>query len=567
MKLVSFTVRKFRSIVDAYKLPLKDFSVLVGPNNEGKSNILKAVVIALALLSRSRRERTLKQIRYRYVMQDESSYVWERDFPVTLQKTEKDGRSELVLEFELAEPELKEFRNRTKINLESHLKLRLSPGRDEAKFDVLLQGKAKKKLAQKIEDVARFVQEKLDVQYIPAIRPADLAEEVVEQLLGRELALLENDQQYRDLLEKLEESQQPILKALGVELTKTVASFIPDVRKVSVQTGAELRRALRRSARVVIDDGNETALSLKGDGVKSLTAIALLRHSSQKAQGGRSLILAIEEPESHLHPRAVHALRGVLQEIATSSQVIITTHSPILVDRNEATRNIVVSAGYARPAEHIREVREALGVELSDNLASARVILLVEGEEDKQLLNAWLWPLSDKLAALLSNGSLALDTLNGASNLKYKASLHKSHLCAVHAFVDNDEAGRKAVEAAIAARVLDQNEYHAAICQGMNNSEIEDLVDETSYKTAVESEFGIVLDTKFMSSNKKEWSQRMRENCQAQGKLWTGSLEQQLKATVSRAAAEAGLQSLGQHRRGPIEALAVALVQRFPDIS
>lgn len=40
MRLVSFSVRRFRSITEAYKLPLGDYSVLVGPNNEGKSNIL-----------------------------------------------------------------------------------------------------------------------------------------------------------------------------------------------------------------------------------------------------------------------------------------------------------------------------------------------------------------------------------------------------------------------------------------------------------------------------------------------------------------------------------------------
>ena len=50
MKLVSTTIADFRSITSAYKVALHDFTVLVGPNNEGKSNVLAAISLALSLL-------------------------------------------------------------------------------------------------------------------------------------------------------------------------------------------------------------------------------------------------------------------------------------------------------------------------------------------------------------------------------------------------------------------------------------------------------------------------------------------------------------------------------------
>lgn len=53
MRLIACTVRNFRSITDAYKIPLGDYAVLVGPNNEGKSNVLRAIVTAIGILSRS----------------------------------------------------------------------------------------------------------------------------------------------------------------------------------------------------------------------------------------------------------------------------------------------------------------------------------------------------------------------------------------------------------------------------------------------------------------------------------------------------------------------------------
>ena len=59
MKLVAFSVRNYRSIVEAYKLSLGNYTVLVGPNNEGKSNILKAIALSLAVLTRARVRRRL----------------------------------------------------------------------------------------------------------------------------------------------------------------------------------------------------------------------------------------------------------------------------------------------------------------------------------------------------------------------------------------------------------------------------------------------------------------------------------------------------------------------------
>jgi predicted ATP-dependent endonuclease of OLD family len=51
MKLIAFSVRNHRSIVEAYKLSLGSYTDLVGPNNEGKSNIVKAIALSLAVLT------------------------------------------------------------------------------------------------------------------------------------------------------------------------------------------------------------------------------------------------------------------------------------------------------------------------------------------------------------------------------------------------------------------------------------------------------------------------------------------------------------------------------------
>jgi len=67
-----------------------------------------------------------------------------------------------------------------------------------------------------------------------------------------------------------------------------------------------------------------------------------------------------------------------------------------------------------------------------------------------------------------------------------------------------------------------------------------------------------------MSTNKKQWSDRIRDNFQDQGIPWSPSLERQVKAVVAAAAASVALDSLNEHRRGPIDALVSQLEERLP---
>ena len=50
MKLINFSVTNFRSITAAHKIAISDRTVLVGKNNEGKSNLLKALQVSSELL-------------------------------------------------------------------------------------------------------------------------------------------------------------------------------------------------------------------------------------------------------------------------------------------------------------------------------------------------------------------------------------------------------------------------------------------------------------------------------------------------------------------------------------
>src|SRR5438067_1924288 len=120
MKLVSFSVNNYRSITKAYRLPVRQSTVLLGPNNEGKSNILKALVTALEVL----RDLKIYKIRHGRIQankRDLGDYGWERVFPVSLQSKHPNRESVFNLEFELTAGEIDEFFDEVKSSLNGSL--------------------------------------------------------------------------------------------------------------------------------------------------------------------------------------------------------------------------------------------------------------------------------------------------------------------------------------------------------------------------------------------------------------------------------------------------------------
>lgn len=573
MKLVNFSISNYRSISAAYKLPLTDYTVIVGPNNEGKSNILKGLGLALAVLTDQRSFRFngrmpmyvnhgnfispySNRAPYSSRTPDYLRYNWERDFPINLQKNKKTGRSEFICEFELTAEEFEEFKRATKVNLSTNLKAKISIGNDrEIKVDFLMKGKGKTTLNKNKRGISDFINKKLFLQYIPAIRTSELAINIVNGLLERELSVLEDDKEFRDVVKTINKLQQPILNKISKSLKNSVSEFIPDVKSVAIKNQDSISDIINASCRVFIDDGTETELQLKGDGVISLTAISLLQSFSRKKSSEQGFVLLLEEPESHLHPKAIHNLKDVLREISKTNQVIITTHSPIAIERLEVDHNIIVQNNKAKPAKDLDEIRKSLGIVMSDNLSGAFLVLLVEGEEDKVVLEQWLKEKSSKISSALSDGIMIIDHLGGATNIGYKATMYKNGLCNVIAFIDDDEAGNDAVMNAKKRGILKDKEYILSFCRGRSESEIEDLIETSVYLQLLLDDYGVYLDVPIFKNNKMKWSDRVKNIFKNSGKMWSNQIEAEIKNKVAIKAASQGLTSLNIHKTNSIDSL------------
>ncbi len=121
MKLVNFSVTNFRSITTAHKIEIANTTILIGKNNEGKSNILKALFIAMNTLQEPANRRVSFSVARSRYRNNENSYLWERDFPVNLQTRKAVNQSIFRLEFELNEEEIYEFKDKIKSDLNGTL--------------------------------------------------------------------------------------------------------------------------------------------------------------------------------------------------------------------------------------------------------------------------------------------------------------------------------------------------------------------------------------------------------------------------------------------------------------
>lgn len=141
------------------------------------------------------------------------------------------------------------------------------------------------------------------------------------------------------------------------------------------------------------DDRIENVLiENRGAGTQNNLIIALFRLIAV-LELADYFIFAMEEPENSLHPKAQRQLLSVIQEISKGSQVIVTTHSPVFIDRSKFENNILLTrtsngSTIAKTfnSSLLAQLRTDLGIRASDALlkGGGNCAILVEGstEED-----------------------------------------------------------------------------------------------------------------------------------------------------------------------------------------
>jgi AAA ATPase-like protein len=562
LRLKRFSVQNYRSIRSTPRIDIGQNLTIIGPNNEGKSNIVRALVTALKILEDHARRGDLlggllggrlSQPTGRSLLGRPNHYDFSRDCHVEFQ-TKKDPLTHFYLEFELDDRDIDDFHEQIGSAINEFLPIEIIVGRDETpKFEVKKQGKAKKVFQKKSVPIAKFIGSRLSINHIPAIRTADEAVRAVSLLASTSIRRAENDPRYKEAISTIDEIQKPIYEALEDQLTSTLQRFLPNVKDVSLGISAASTARALRSVDIVIDDGQATDLKNKGDGVISLVGMALLARLRESSGASFNTVLVIEEPESHLHPRAIHSIRDVLDNIGYDYQVIVTTHSPVLADRLNIDANVIVESNKARIAKDVSEIREALGVKVSDSLSHARIVLICEGPDDQALLSKELGLRSETISVAIKSGDLSFYPLKGAGNVSYVVSMLQQAVAEPVCMLDDDASGHSAADRAIVDGLIPATDIVFTSLLGKKEAELEDLIDDQIVEAAIQKKFKVGIKNVPPALKKHKFSVRCEAAFKAAGALWNDTVKAALKAEVGAAAIAANGSAIKQGRTGPIE--------------
>ncbi len=133
-----------------------------------------------------------------------------------------------------------------------------------------------------------------------------------------------------------------------------------------------------------------------------------------------SAVYLVDEPEAHLHPLAVRSVATWLGELAESAEVVVATHHPTLLDTSGPLAKLVrvtkegdltrLDPMLGSPLQGLSEINDQFGLSRGELFLLTRLIVFVEGEHDRAVLEEWF---GDQLADV----AVRLIPLRGIDNL------------------------------------------------------------------------------------------------------------------------------------------------------
>lgn len=170
------------------------------------------------------------------------------------------------------------------------------------------------------------------------------------------------------------ERDQPATKERVREFLQTIASGVDDFCRV--QVGPMETVQFSQDVKGSKHPWKFFAVSMS-DG--TLRALGTLVATMQFVGHERPVrLVGIEEPETALHPSATGALMDALREAAESTQILITTHSPDLLDRCDPDRDTLLAVQADRGTTEIGSIDDAGLSAIQDHLYSAGDLLRMD---------------------------------------------------------------------------------------------------------------------------------------------------------------------------------------------
>lgn len=426
MKIRELRIHNYRSIADQ-TINFGDYSLLIGPNNSGKSNMLDAL---------------------RTVYEKDLKFDYQRDFP---KFSTNDQESWVELEFELNENEAANLKEEYRIT-DNRFRIRKwfwPPEKAKAGFFGYENGQLSQNLFYGWKNVA---QGKLgNVIYIPAISRLEEHTKLTGPSALRDLindilkSIVQSSPAFAQLTADFERFSQTIKTEATTDnrslsdLEKRISEELRDwdvAFKLAVDP-PELEDIIKNMTRhTLTDNALNTELSPEafGHGLQRYLIFTLIRIAASYAapQPGSEPkkkefspdmeVLLFEEPEAYLHPPQQDVLDTSLRQFAAQPgrQVIAATHSPQFVSYNTDDLSDLVLVRRIKGKTEVAQVtKQRLHEIFQNNQRLAQALGRNPSDPEFEAVRHFLWLNPERCSVFFANAVLIVEGLSEQVLINY----------------------------------------------------------------------------------------------------------------------------------------------------
>lgn len=435
MKIICVTLDNFQGAKSATSVALKDFSLLVGRNDVGKSTVLKALNCFLNGITPSADTKhvssasSVVRIDIAFEAHTAKPIIIDDAATTTLNDEgllDENGYAHIRKEWDVgaAKPSVKVSIRRRTYGDEDFLLLN---ERDLIKHCAKWSVETKKANGDEYNNVEKrqklreayaakgiatsFVWEPLSTsgggrsrqindalksllpvfQYFRADTSLDETDAIIQKYfkMVAEKALKANG------IDALEGMAKTAVAEVLAKVASKINEVLPEGGKIEPSVQFDWPKAVSTSFRTSDQNGGEIPLGQRGDGFRRIAMMAYFEFLAEQ-NTAEPLLFGFEEPETFLHPTAQEQLFEKLQSLSEAGhQVIVSSHSPIIVARADVPKLIHVSRNegvlkYDNDIKTLAHIADDIGIRIDNQFIKlfdkAKVLLLVEGIKDVNAL-------------------------------------------------------------------------------------------------------------------------------------------------------------------------------------
>lgn len=339
LRLQSVRVRNFKAIVDSGSVVLGPLTVFIGHNGSGKSSLIEALetyqtVVDDGLDVAMQRWLGIEHVRHKSVEAKERAgkplnpMVFDLSIGASARKT---TRVEMAVNNDAAANRM--FISRERATHANGWYVEKALERTEGAFEpgrsILGTGGAGHRALARHVKAWQFM----------TLQPERMGQPVPQQRTGGRVRLAKDGSNIADYLLDIQRLDQQLKTSALEGIVRTMAYVLPYARDLQ----AALTSELERKAYLQLTEGTFKipGWMLSTGTLRVLALLATLRHPEPPP------LVVIEEIENGLDPRSIHLL---VEEIRTAvlggvTQVVLTTHSPYLLDLLKLDQLVLVARG------------------------------------------------------------------------------------------------------------------------------------------------------------------------------------------------------------------------------